>query len=497
MLVGLSVGLSSGVAAVPQRTPSAPTSTAPSTSSETTGVLPESSQASSALHHASSTHGAAGAGDRYFPLDGNGGIDVIHYDIRNRYDFDSGVLQGRTVLTLRATQDLTRFNLDLLLRPTAVKVDGKRARFRKDGKHELVIRPAKKLRRGAKVKVVVRHVGRPAKLSYRGQKGWFSSRKEVVAVNQPHIAPWWFAANDHPSDKATFTVQVSVPKGKEVISGGRLLSRRTQGARTVWRWGARDPMATYLAYFVAGDFKIARGRTKGLPWLVAVSENLDPYSQRASMKQLKKSATYVRWLEKHLGRYPFETTGGVAVGLDLDFALENQTRPVYPGFWYNDPELVVHELAHQWVGDSVSIMRWRDIWLNEGLATFMEMRWAEAAGGRRAQSVVEALWRDEPAGSSFWKVMPGRPGAHHIFDDAVYDRGGAAVQALRTRVGEAAFRTILTTWTSRHAGGHGTSADFEALAQQVSGQDLSSFFTAWLRTPSRPAHTVANGFLPR
>ena len=454
-------------------------------------------QTSSSLLRATATHGAAGAGDKYFPLDGNGGIDVIHYDIRNRYDFATGLLKGRTVLTLRATQDLTRFNLDLLLRPTGVKVNGRKARFRKDGKHELVIAPAKRLRKGQKVKVVVQHRGKPAALTYRGETGWFSSRQEVAAVNQPHVAPWWFAANDHPSDKATFTVQVSVPKGKEVISGGRLISRKAQGNRTVWRWGARDPMATYLAYFVAGDFKIARGRTNGLPWLVAVSERLDRHSQKVSMKQLKKSAGYVRWIEKHLGRYPFETTGGVAVSLDLGFALENQTRPVYPGFWAQDPSLVFHELAHQWVGDSVSLLRWRDIWLNEGLATFIEMRRAEAVTGPSAQFVLEMLWEEEGPKSSFWRVMPGRPGPRHIFDDAIYDRGGATVQALRTRVGEAAFAKILTTWTSRYAGGHGTSADFEALAEEVSGQDLKPFFKAWLRTPARPARTVANGFLPR
>lgn len=439
--------------------------------------------------------GASGVGDPYFPLDGNGGIDVVHYDVANRYDFASGLLVGRTNLTLRATQDLQRFNLDLMLKPTAVTVAGRKARFRKDGKHELVIRPATALKAGSTVTVVVRHRGKPKKLSYRGERSWFSDRHEVVAVNEPHIAPWWFAANDHPSDKATFAVSMSVPRGKEVISNGRLVKKVAKGKRVVWHWKARDPMATYLAFFVAGDFTLAKGSTRGLPWRVAVSKRLTKQQQRVSMAQLKKSAARVRWLEKHLGPYPFETTGGVAVSLPLGFALETQTRPVYPGFGHHDDALVIHELAHQWFGNSVSVRRWADIWLNEGLASFMEWRFEEARGELTGAETLEETYRWTPASDRFWKVRPGAPGGKHLFDWSVYSRGAMTVQALRNRIGEDAFTRLLQTWTQRHAGGNATVSDFETLAEEIGGQELDAFFTAWLRTPSKPARTVANGLV--
>lgn len=439
--------------------------------------------------------GAAGAGDRYFPLDGNGGIDVQHYDVRNRYDFDTGLLRGRTVLTLKATQDLRRFNLDLLLRATSVTVDGKPARFTKDGKHELVITPRKILKAGSTVRVVVRHRGRPSRLSYAGERSWAADEREVVAVNQPHIAPYWFAANDHPSDTATFSVAVSVPRGKQVISNGRLVAKKVEGKRVVWRWRARDAMAPYLAFFVAGDFTIRRGRTQGLPWVVAVSEHLPAASRRISMRELKRSASFVRWMEKHLGPYPFETTGGVATSLPLGFALETQTRPVYPGFWRRDTDLVVHELAHQWFGDDLTLTRWRDIWLNEGFATYLEWRRREAVSSTTAAQRLAQELDLRPAGDAFWRVEPGDPGRHALFDESVYVRGAMTLQALRTRIGDDTFGRLLRTWAVSNSGTHVTGPEFEALAAELSGQDLSAFFDAWLRTARRPDTTVENGLV--
>jgi len=153
--------------------------------------------------------------------------------------------------------------------------------------------------------------------------------------------------------------------------------------------------------------------------------------------------------------------------------------------------LVVHELAHQWFGDHVAVERWRDIWLNEGFATFMEWRWSEQHGGRSAAATLASTYRLQS--ESFWELTIGDPGAARVFDGAVYDRGAMTLQALRNRVGDAVFWEIVRTWIAEQGGGNASSADFEALATRLSGQDLSSFFTAWLRTPSRPEPTEANG----
>jgi aminopeptidase N len=154
---------------------------------------------------------------------------------------------------------------------------------------------------------------------------------------------------------------------------------------------------------------------------------------------------------------------------------------------------MVHELAHQWFGDSVSVHHWADVWLNEGSATFMEQLWNEEHGGRSTSAWLRATYESQPAGAPFWELPVADPGPADLFDWAVYDRGGMTLAALRRRIGNDDFSRLLKAWTARHRHGHGSTAQFEALAVGVSGQDLTSFFDAWLVQPVRPAPTPANG----
>jgi aminopeptidase N len=437
--------------------------------------------------------GSAGIGDAYWPLDGNGGIDVASYRIKNRYDLATRRLEGTTVLQLTATSELGSFNLDFLLRTSEVTVDGERAEHSRSDGHELRITPDEPLAAGSTHRVVIRYAGNPGKEKYAGERNWLASSREVVAMNEPHMAPWWFPGNDHPSDKATFDIATTVDRGREVVANGTLVSRKRTGRTVTWRWRAEDPMATYLAFFAAGDFEIERGTTQGLPWVNAASRLQDDRTRAGSLRALRTSASVVRGLEKDLGPYPFEVTGGISTGLPVGFALENQTRPTYPTLGGPAELLIVHELAHQWFGNDVAVARWSDIWLNEGAATFMEWRWIERKGARSAADLLRFFYDDRPAGDPFWALTIGDPGKDRIFDEAVYQRGAMTLQALRQRIGEEPFWRLLRTWLHQEAGGNATTQDFEALAASVSGQDLTSFFTAWLRTPSKPAGTADNG----
>jgi aminopeptidase N len=451
------------------------------------------SNAEGVLDGAAPTAGAAGIGDPYFPADGNGGINVLHYDVRDAYDFDRRRLSGRTRLTIRATQSLSRFNLDLLLPVSKVQVDGEPAAFSKPTRHELRITPRTPLTAGSVFKVVVSYRGKPGPISYGNERNWLANRAEVITMNEPHMAPWWFPANDHPLDKAAIDIHITVPSDRKVVANGRLVKRTVRGRKATTHWRAVEPMAPYLAFFAAGKFETRKGRYQGRPWYVAVSKQLPPGQRSGLLRLMKKSPRITSWLEKQLGRYPFSTTGGVVTSLPVGFALENQTRPTYPAVSPRSTWLVVHELAHQWFGDSVSVERWSDIWLNEGFATFMEVRYEETHGGRSGASWLRDNYAFHRSGDAFWDVRIGAPGPRRLFDDAVYTRGAMTLQALRNRIGEEDFWRLLRGWVQELRHANASVADFRAYAETVSGEDLDTFFTAWLDTTARPARTAANG----
>ena len=192
------------------------------------------------------------------------------------------------------------------------------------------------------------------------------------------------------------------------------------------------------------------------------------------------------WAKK-FGPYPFTSTGAIVDNLpDVGFSLETQTRPLY-GF-APDPQTLSHELAHQWFGDSVSVRTWRDIWLNEGFATFAMDLWAEHTGaGASTYAVGRKVWASLPANDPFWQQSIADPGANAMFSRAVYYRGGMTLEALRHRIGDADFFRLLQTWTKQHRYGNADTAQFVALAQQVSGRNLTAFFQTWLWDKTKPA----------
>jgi aminopeptidase N len=436
--------------------------------------------------------GAAGIGDPYFPLDGNGGIDVRSYAVHDRYRFASGRLSGSTVVTLRTTQRLRSFDLDFLLPVSRVHLSTGPAAFSSPQHHELRVTPRHAIAAGTVVRARVTYAGRPSRYGYSGESNWVATSHEAEAVNEPHMAPWWFPSNDHPLDKARMSVRVTVPGDRQVVSNGRLIGVHRHAGLATYHWGGGGPMATYLAFFVAGDLQVRAGTAHHLPYYLAVSRQLPASMRRAAMHGLARTPDIVHWLQTQLGPYAFASTGGVVTSLDPGFSLENQTRPVYPRQVFQ--LLMVHELAHQWFGDSVSVRRWADVWLNEGFATYMEHRWTEAHGGESTSTWLHNTYAS--ASSGFWDGVVNDPGssiAELFSDPVVYERGAMTLAALRNVIGKPTFARLLRQWTRQHRHAHGTTDAFEALAEQVSGKDLTAFFDAWVRQPGKPDETAANG----
>ena len=144
----------------------------------------------------------------------------------------------------------------------------------------------------------------------------------------------------------------------------------------------------------------------------------------------------ITFLEGLFGRYPFEAFGAIVDDDTVDYALETQTRPVYSKV--ANEYTVVHELGHQWFGNSVSPSDWQDIWLNEGWATYLEWLWAEHQGAATmAAQFSEAL--EYLDANNRWALNIADPGRDNLFAGQVYLRGAAALHALRAEIGDTAF----------------------------------------------------------
>ncbi len=435
------------------------------------------------------TPGAAGLGDPYFPYLGNGGYDVGHYTLALSYDPSSHRLAGTAEITAQATQNLSRFDLDLSgMTVHAVRVNDQPARWARN-RSELKITPASGLPAGSTFAVAVRYSGAPKTITgspivFGADYGWQYTPDGAFVGDEPNAAHTWFPANDHPLDKASFTFQITVPRTRQVIANGDLTATTTVGPNTTYVWDETNPMATYLATIDIGRYNFVHGRTKaGVPEFVGYDPALRGDVTRAAV--FGKTGAITDYWAREFGPYPFTSTGAIVDNVpDVGFSLETQTRPLY-GF-APDPGTMSHELSHEWFGDSVSVHYWRDIWLNEGFATFASWLWAEHAGGNSTYRTAAYYYRNIPAGSSFWHQTIADPGRDTMFSFAVYYRGGMTMAALRHRIGDHDFFTLLRRWASSHRYGNVTTAQFERLAEAVSGQDLGEFFHSWLHTATKP-----------
>lgn len=454
------------------------------------------------------TPGSAGLGDPVFPTYGNGGYRVAHYDVADAYEPATGRLTGSTTVRARTTQALSAFDLDFVLHTTSVTVNGRPAAFRQYrvdrpagvSGGELVVTPDRPLPRGAAMTVVVRYSDVPADVTIGGWNGSVRTATGAILLGEPVAATWWYPCNDHPGDKASFDVSLRVPEGLTGVSNGHLVDHRTAGGRTTWHWRQPEPIPTYASFAAFGEYDLVnRPGPGGVRMAYAFATHPGAPEEPRARRDMLGTDDVIEWTARQWGAYPFGVAGGVLPDSPY-LGLETATKPVIgPGLWgqqhpYPEWNVVVHENAHQWFGDSVTPANWSYIWLSEGFATFDEWWYSERRGLGTAAAAFARTYARYPADDPFWTPTIGAVTDPATWPTtAAYYRGAMTLQALRTRVGDRAFVRLMRDWVARHRGGTVSTADFVALAGHDTGQDLAGFFRAWLFTPGKPAPTPANG----
>ena len=438
--------------------------------------------------------GAAGLGDSLYPNFGNGGYDVQSYDLDlNVQTVATSALNGLTKIQAKATQNLSRFNLDFIgFSVDDVTVNGRRAQFSRNGQ-ELTITPVQPIEDGEEFAVTVKYNGSPIQIASAAgppQAGWITFKGGSFVMGEPDGAATYYPVNDHPLDKATYTFRVTVPKPYQVAANGILTKTIDSRETTTYLFKAPDPMASYLATLnIAKKFNLATGKAPdGTPIRNYFADGILP----SLLKPFDLQPKMVGFFSHLFGPYPFEVYGSVVINTgtaSAGSALETQTLSIFGIDQLEGPEaeqIVAHELSHQWFGNSISIADWHDIWLNESFATYAQGLWIEYTKGH---AVFNRWIKSE---CSFVSkniadfIMPGKPKANDLFNLGVYDRGAMGLHALRLEIGDDSFFDSLRTYYDRFKGGNVRASDFINVVEAVSQKTLGSFFDRWFYSDGFP-----------
>jgi aminopeptidase N len=460
----------------------------------------------SALAAPPATAGAAGIGDTVWPELGNGGYDVLDQQLAFRFNDKLTDYTASTTLAGRATQGLSKFNLDLLGPVvTEVRVNGLRATWKSTSQGELTVTPKRALRKNASfvVKVDVKSkitgvtdpnvVFPPGLIHY---DDW------VQAINQPSGARRMLAVSDHPAQKAPATISITGPARLNSIANGKLIRTVPSGKQVTRVFREDRKLATELLQIGVGPFTVVHAKgSHGMDLRYAV-----PTAQLADIKpQLKSFDDSVRFMEQRLGRFPGVRAGAYVapVGGELEtqgLTLMSADAMTKEGFEQNGTDTVVlHEIAHEWFGNSVSPKQWSDLWLNEGHAVFYQHQWGEAKGRTTLAESMRQTYVEEgnkllvngPIAKPDPAKWPGDSATLRPYGSAAYGGGALVLYALQQTVGARTFHQIERTWVREHANGLGSTEDFIATASKVAHRDLGPFLRSWLygtKLPAMPGH---------
>jgi aminopeptidase N len=426
--------------------------------------------------------------DSLYPDVGDPGVDALHYDLALGWSPESDTLEATETLTFRATETADSFQLDFspALDIDLLTVDGADADFSWVDKDLTVAAPVTEDQR---YEVVIDYSGTPEPVDVPTQRSDFNQTgftitddHEVWTMQEPWGAYSWYAVNDHPSDKALYDFTLSVPAPWMGIANGDLVANDVQDGLTVTRWHLAEPASSYLTTLAFGDYE--QTDIEG-PRDVPI-RLFTPRDQPETKTGPSIAGRAMRWLERYVGPYPFDTFGMVVV--DSDSAMETQTMVTLGDTDYTlSPEVVVHELAHHWYGDTVSPDDWRDVWMNEGMTMYLQGMWEADQEGVPVEEKMDEWAEFEDSEREF----AGPPADYDVDkwgSGNIYYSPALMWHELRQAIGDRAFFDVVRAWPESQENRATNRETLFQFFEERTGEELSAFFDDWLlgeQTPPR------------
>ncbi|MBN1543067.1 hypothetical protein JW992_13075 [candidate division KSB1 bacterium] len=414
-------------------------------------------------------------------------MDVLHYDIVLDLDFSRQQIDGQVEILLLPPADTNiSLGFDLIdMRVDSVRMEDRRVPFYRTATRVEIDYPANL---SDTLRVQIYYGGKPQNSGFGGffWRGEYAfTIGEAINRADPSALKYWVPSNDRPDDKATCTFELRVPTGLTAIANGSLVAVAEEASQSIFSYRESHPIATYLIAIAVGPYEVLCDEVLSINGeLLPLSYYLFPADvEKARVDWLPVVPKMMLWLETQFGAYPFSGYAMVQVP-SFGGAMEHQQISFFSSSLLTGDgrfeSIVLHELAHQWWGNWVTLGDWREIWLNEGFASYCEILYVEATKGVKARNTTlenfSSLYFDEISRRGHFPLYD----PLYAWGGTVYKKGAWVLHMLRGRMGDESFFAAWNGYGRRHAYGTGSIDGFKAIAKEISGLDLDSFFREWI-----------------